>query len=333
MKIFFMFACLPLYFQLVICVHKDLESEWQAWKVTYKRQYTRMNEEQKRATWESNYKMIQQNNQHVQRGRKTITMGMNKFGDLTSEEFTVMLGLFQKNTGRAAVLSAEQLRTTASKLNLNSIDYRTKGYITPVKEQGECGSCWAFTAAGALEGQMFKKTGKLVSLSVQNLIDCSRPQGNYGCLGGLMDGAYKYMLASNGIQSEASYPYRIQDDLPCSFNSSKVVAKITGYNYLPFYNEQALADAVAVFGPISVGIDASLLQFYQSGRIFNDPKCSSEKINHAVLVVGYGSVASQKYWIIKNSWSASWGEEGYFRLAKDMNRTCGISNYSVVPTV
>ncbi|MGH0172800.1 UNVERIFIED_CONTAM: hypothetical protein FKN15_064003 [Acipenser sinensis] len=210
MKIFFMFACLALYFQLVICVHKDLESEWQAWKVTYKPQYTRMNEEQKRATWESNYKMIQQNNQHVQRGRKTITMGMNKFGDLTSEEFTVMLGLFQKNTGRAAVLSAEQLRTTASKLNLNSIDYRTKGYITPVKEQGECGSCWAFTAAGALEGQMFKKTGKLESLSVQNLIDCSRPQGNYGCLGGLMDGAYKYMLASNGIQSEASYPYRIQ---------------------------------------------------------------------------------------------------------------------------
>ncbi|KAG2460372.1 CATL2 protein, partial [Polypterus senegalus] len=254
-------------------------------------------------------------------------------GGATSSEFASMLSSYSVKHVRDGTLSATDLRSAASKLNLTSIDYRTLGYVTSVQDQGYCGCCWAFSAAGAIEGQTFNKTGKLIPLSKQNLLDCAEYLGNQGCSGGRPSLAFQYVINSGGIQAEATYPYKMAVG-SCRFNSSKVVATVANYKYLPIGNEQALADALATIGPVSVVIDATQVsfQFYLSG-IYNDPKCSIYNLSHAMLAVGYGFQGSSNYWIIKNSWGTMWGVNGYLLLAKDKNNACGISQYGAVPFV
>ncbi|XP_039618225.1 procathepsin L-like [Polypterus senegalus] len=288
---------------------------------------------QKRIIWEENLRKINAHNLRYKRGKTTFKLGMNQFGDLTSSEFASMLSSYSVNHMRDGTLSAADLRSAASKLNLTSIDYRKLGYVTPVEDQGSCGCCWTFSAAGAIEGQTFKKTGNLITLSKQNLLDCSAYLGNQGCSGGRPTLAFQYVIDNGGIQAEATYPYTMAVG-SCRFNSSKVVATVADYKYLPIGNEQALADALATIGPISVVIDASQIsfQFYLSG-IYNDPKCSTFNLSHAMLAVGYGFQGSSNYWIIKNSWGKLWGVGGYLMLAKDKNNVCGISQYGAVPFV
>uniref|UniRef100_A0A8C4RRZ3 Cathepsin L1-like n=1 Tax=Erpetoichthys calabaricus TaxID=27687 RepID=A0A8C4RRZ3_ERPCA len=278
---------------------------------------------QKRTIWEENLRKINAHNLRYKRGKTTFKLGMNQFGDLTSSEFASMLSSYSAKHVRDVTLSATDLRSAASKLNLTSIDYRTLGYVTPVEDQGYCGCCWAFSAAGAIEGQTFNKTGKLIPLSKQNLLDCSEYLGNQGCTGGRPSLAFQYVINSGGIQAEATYPYTMA-----------VSTEVANYKYLPIGNEQALADALATIGPISVVIDASQIsfQFYLSG-IYDDPNCSVLNLNHAMLAVGYGFQGSNNYWIIKNSWGTLWGENGYLMLAKDKNNACGISQYGAVPFV
>ncbi|KAG2458282.1 CATL1 protein, partial [Polypterus senegalus] len=266
-------------------------------------------------------------------------MKMNQFGDLTNLEYQQILGALVNITVRkkrqiGGTVSATELRSKAMLLNVTSIDYRTLGYVTEVKNQGACGSCWAFSTTGAIEGQLFKKTGMLVSLSEQNLVDCSKDYGTYGCKGAWMGNAYKYVLYNGGIESALTYPYIAKDNQPCHYNSSRSAASITDYKFLPKGNEQALADALATIGPITVAVDASLpsFQFYKSG-IYNDPRCSSTKLNHAVLLIGYGSEAGQDFWVIKNSWGTQWGENGYMRMARTTTNYCGIASYTLFPVM
>uniref|UniRef100_A0A8C4RRT2 Cathepsin L1-like n=1 Tax=Erpetoichthys calabaricus TaxID=27687 RepID=A0A8C4RRT2_ERPCA len=290
---------------------------------------------QKRTIWEENLRKINAHNLQYKRGKTTFKLGMNQFGDLTSSEFASMLSSYSVKHVRDITLSAADLRSAASQLNLTSIDYRKLGYVTPVQDQGFCGCCWAFSAAGAIEGQTFNKTGKLRALSKQNLLDCSEYLGNQGCTGGRPSLAFQYVIDNGGIQAEATYPYTMGKTLEtCRFNSSKVAATVANYKYLPIGDEQALADALATIGPISVVIDASQIsfQFYLSG-IYNDPKCSVLNLSHAMLAVGYGFQGSNNYWIIKNSWGTLWGVNGYLMLAKDKNNACGISQYGAVPFV
>ncbi|RXM36079.1 Laminin subunit alpha-3 [Acipenser ruthenus] len=270
MKILFLLASLVLHLQLVTCSDEDLHSEWEAWKNKFQIDYdTRTNEGQKRAVWERNYKMIEEHNRKARKGSKTFKMTMNKYGDLTTEEYKRLQGALVNTKLRSyrATVSRKELRDAVSKRKILSIDYRTLGHVTPVKDQGACGSCWAFSTTGAIEGQIFKKTGKLVSLSEQNLVDCSRAYGTYGCSGAWMADAYQYVLDNGGIESEANYPYTAQDDQPCFYDSRRSAAKITGFKFLPVGDEKALADAVATIGPITVTIDASnpSFQFYSSG--------------------------------------------------------------------
>ncbi|XP_030149205.1 cathepsin L1-like [Lynx canadensis] len=312
--------------------NQSLDELWSQWKATHGKLYGMDEEGWRREVWEKNMKMIRQHNWEHSQGKHSFTVAMNGFGDMTNEEFKqVMNGLQMQKHKKGKVFQAPLFAKIPS-----TVDWREKGYVTPVKDQGPCGSCWAFSATGALEGQMFRKTGKLVSLSEQNLVDCSQAEGNEGCNGGLMNNAFQYVKDNGGLDSEESYPYHAQDE-SCKYKPQDSAANDTGFFDIP-QQEKALMVAVATKGPISVGIDAShfTFQFYHEG-IYYDPDCSSEDLDHGVLVIGYGTEIGQSinktYWIVKNSWGANWGIDGYIKMAKDRKNHCGIATMASFPVV
>ncbi|KAF0042389.1 hypothetical protein F2P81_005921 [Scophthalmus maximus] len=281
-------------------------TDWDIWKSSHGITYDEMDDMQRRAIWEENKQLIAHNNQGFFMGIRPFAMAMNKYGDLTQREYQVLQGALidAQFVNRGKIVSARRLRTNAKKLGgVRSVDYRNMGYVTEVKDQGYCGSCWAFSTTGAIEGQIYKTTGQLVSLSEQNLVDCSKPYGTSGCNGAWMANAYDYVV-NNGLQSTSTYPYTSVDTQPCYYDSRLSVAHIKDYRFIPKGDEQALADAVATIGPITVAIDAdhASFLFYSSG-LYNEPSCNPNNLSHAVLLVGFGSEGGQDYWIIKNSFA------------------------------
>ncbi|XP_072561499.1 cathepsin K-like [Paramormyrops kingsleyae] len=307
-----------------------LDSEWESWKTVYEKQYNSREEEgSRRSIWEKNMRLIDAHNQEYKQGIHSYELGMNSLGDMTSEEVAMkMTGLrvprFRKSNN--TVLLGGDLEKLPC-----SIDYRKKGYVTPVRHQGSCGSCWAFSAAGALEGLMKKMTGKLVPLSPQNLVDCVSQSG---CKGGFMTDAFEYISTNKGIDSEKVYPY-VGKDQTCAYNASGKAAVCRCYEEVESGNERELKAAVASVGPVSAAVSSLLdsFRFYKRG-VYNDPMCSADDIDHAVLVVGYSYTwRGKKYWIIKNSWGTDWGVNGYMRLARNGNNTCGIATMASYPII
>ncbi|XP_060074766.1 procathepsin L-like [Ylistrum balloti] len=306
-----------------------LDEEWTIFKRTYNKQYEEHEELMRRIIWEDNARYVQKHNLEAANGLHTFTTGMNEYGDLTSREFVKMMnGFIMRNSTSSLIFDASDATVTD-----DSVDWRTKGYVTEVKNQEQCGSCWAFSTTGSLEGQTFKKTGKLVSLSEQNLVDCSKKQGNHGCKGGLMDFGFKYIQENKGIDTEESYPYRGKDG-KCKFEANNVGATDTGFVDVKSKSVSSLQQAVSTIGPISAGMDAShpSFQLYRSG-VYKERKCSSTKLDHGVLVVGYGSEGEEDYWIMKNSWGKSWGMKGYFNIERSEKNMCGIATQASYPTV
>ncbi|CAF3466830.1 unnamed protein product [Rotaria sp. Silwood1] len=303
---------------------------WNLFKHIHKKQYINAREEQYRYTiFKDNVVMINRHNLEADLGLHTYTLKINQFADMTHEEFTrTML------SGLKLTLTTNVPKTLDLPLN----DWRKKGAVTTViEDQGQCGSCWAFTATGALEGQHALKTGKLVRLSAQNLMDCSGSFGNYGCNGGLMDSAFEYIKANNGVDTEESYPYEAKDG-PCRFKPANVGATDTGFVDLPTGNETALQIALATVGPMSVAIDAqhTSFQFYSSG-VYNEPDCSTTNLCHSFVLVGYdtyhNSTVKQDYYIAKNSWGESWGNKGYVWMSRNKKNQCGIATTASYPLV
>lgn len=308
----------------------SLDSEWESWKVTHRKEYNGLGEEDiRRAIWEKNTRLIEAHNQEYELGIHSYELAMNHLGDMTVEEVA------EKMLGLQMPMDSDPTNTYVPNEHEKlpkSIDYRKLGYVTPIRNQGSCGSCWAFSSAGALEGQLMKTTGQLLELSPQNLVDCVKE--NDGCGGGYMTNAFNYVNNNQGIDSEEAYPY-VGEDQPCAYNKSGKAAACRGYKEVQKGSEKALTSAVAKVGPVSVGIDAmqSTFQFYKRG-VYYDPNCDKENINHAVLAVGYGvTPKGKKYWIVKNSWGEEWGKQGYVLMARNRNNACGIANLASFPVM
>ncbi|KAB0802752.1 hypothetical protein PPYR_04938 [Photinus pyralis] len=314
------------------------QEEWKSFKETHNKEYENETEEKFRMKiYMENVRKIEIHNQRYANNLTNYKLGVNKFADMLYHEFVHTFNGFNRSNH----LTPEEHESDGipfippAHVELpKSVDWRTKGAVTDLKDQGRCGSCWSFSATGALEGQHFRQTGKLVSLSEQNLIDCSTKFGNNGCNGGLMDNAFRYIKANHGIDTEESYPYEAEDD-KCRYNPKNSGATDRGYVDIESGNEEQLKSAVATVGPVSVAIDAAhqSFQFYAEG-VYDEPECSTSQLDHGVLAVGYGtSEDGHDYWIVKNSWGPSWGKQGYILMARNNENQCGIATQASYPLV
>ena len=275
--------------------------------------------------------------QHNLEKKENYTMGINQFTDLTSAEFEkdVIRGGFIGTTASSLRGKSKCSQYTYQQIKVpSSIDWRTSGAVTPVKDQGQCGSCWSFSATGAMEGAWSIATGNLVSLSEEQLVDCSKRYGNLGCNGGLMDSAFQYAI-DNGMCVESDYPYTASSGSSGSCQSTcDPEVTITDCADVPANNQLALKEAVS-FGPVSIAIEADqrIFQSYSSG-VITSSTCGTD-LDHGVLIVGYGTEPETgiDYWLVKNSWSTTWGDEGYVKIERsDSTNDIGICGIAAQPS-
>ncbi|NXH62050.1 CATH protein, partial [Rhabdornis inornatus] len=214
----------------------------------------------------------------------------------------------------------------------DSIDWRKKGnFVTPVKNQGACGSCWTFSTTGCLESAIAIATGKLLSLAEQQLVDCAQAFNNHGCSGGLPSQAFEYILYNKGLMGEDTYPYRAKNGT-CKFQPDKAIAFVKDVINITQYDEDSMVEAVGKHNPVSFAFEVtSDFMHYRKG-VYSNPRCehTPDKVNHAVLAVGYGEEDGTPHWIVKNSWGRLWGMQGYFLIERGKNM-CGLAACASYP--
>jgi C1A family cysteine protease len=313
---------------LVAAATPDYQQMWGDFKQAYNKVYNGDEEQQRFGVFKQNVDIIEAENAK----ELSYKLGVNGFADLTAEEFAARyLGGVPPQEERhdgAAYLGEHEVSGEALP---TSVDWSTQGAVTPIKNQGQCGSCWSFSTTGALEGAQSIATGQLLSISEQQLVDCSGSYGNQGCNGGWPYDAFKYAEA-NAMCSEASYAYTATDGT-CHASGCSVAlpqGTVTGYKSVSG-GESGMMSAVAQ-NPVSITVEAdqSVFQLYSSG-VLTSSACGTN-IDHAVLAVGYGTLNGVDYWKVKNSWGASWGQNGYILLGRGIGGAgeCGI--YSYAPT-
>lgn len=325
-------------------------TEWQSYKLEHGKSYENDNIESMRRTIYAHNKQKIHEFHTTQEEAQSFSLKLNHFADSSQVEMMALNGFKLPNeveARRGMLLNSphadqfvQSILDDDSIEVPDSLDWRTvPGRVSNVKNQGQCGSCWAFASTGALEGQENPRanlTGdksQVVELSEQNLVDCVKE--DYGCQGGFMKDAFEFIKSEGGIDDEKSYPYEGATK-KCRFNKDKVAFSDAGAAILPTGDEQKLKEVVAKFGPVAVAIDAGSIwfQFYHKGVYYNK-HCHNkqEELDHGVLVVGYGTDPKKgDYWLVKNSWGPHWGENGYIKMARNKNNNCGIATVATIPT-
>ncbi len=303
-------------------------SKFQEFLTTHNKKYDTIQEYMARfKVFQSNYEKLE--NFAIEEG-SSHSVGITKFFDLTPQEFksnylNLKINLLDmiKQNGKKAVINTNDAP--------ESFDWRKEGAVGKVKDQAQCGSCWAFSAIANLEGQYFIKNKKSIILSEQQLVDCDTKGEDQGCNGGLMEFAFEY-TKNNGVELSKDYSYTGRDGR-CKYDSSKAVVKNTGSQFAPSEDEGEIKEFLFKTGPLSIAINANPLQWYSGGIIdLSSSRCDPQGLNHGVAIVGYGSENGKDYWIVRNSWSASWGEQGYFKIARGKG-TCGVNTYVISATL
>jgi len=327
MKVLGLMLCCVLVAQANV-LKSEHQKEFENWVAEHGKTYNNVVEREFRYKIfvEALTKIIKHNREY-DAGLQTFKMGLNKYSDMLHSE------LFNDAQPHREPKTLAALPKPSGKAVPETFDWRDKGAVTEVKDQGQCGACWAFSATGSLESHNFLTKGDLVSLSEKNLIDCSQLYGNNGCGGGAYDFAWDYMLRSGGIDTEESYPY-VPEDGECQYNPANSALELDSYVMIkPREDEEALKEAVATIGPMSVSIFANIDFQYYKGGVMTSETCSTSFLNHAVLVVGYGNEDGQDYWLVKNSWGVSFGEEGYIKMRRNYNNMCGVATSPMYPVI
>lgn len=318
---------------------------FESWKEEYGVSYASAEEEARRlATFEESLNAVGAHKQHFLGQREHYTLGLNRFSDMTWDEFrTTRLGFGNGGgLGESQNCSATHEGSQYRALGLSkgrapppARDWRDLGAVSPVKNQGSCGSCWTFSTTGCLESHHYLRTGEMVLLAEQQLVDCAGAYDNHGCNGGLPSHAFEYIADAGGIDTEEAYPYLAEGSGSCSFEEAGVGADVLRSVNITFQDEAELLEAVGNTGPVSVAFQvASDFKAY-SGGVYDNPGCSTlpEEVNHAVLAVGYGTTDEGiDYWIIKNSWGPDWGLNGFFHMVRGVNM-CGVADCASFPFV
>ncbi|KAJ4963898.1 hypothetical protein NE237_023837 [Protea cynaroides] len=304
--------------------HGEMMSMYESWLVKHGKNYNALGEKEKRfEIFKDNLRFIDEHNAE----NRTYKVGLNRFADLTNEEYRAMyLGTKIDSHRRLSRPMSDRYAFRVGDSLPDSVDWRDKGAVVSVKDQGSCGSCWAFSTIAAVEGINKIVTGDLISLSEQELVDCDTSY-NQGCNGGLMDYAFEFIIGNGGIDSEEDYPYRAVDGGCDQYRKNARVVTIESFEDVPPNDEKSLQKAVAN-QPVSVAIEAGgrAFQLYQSG-VFTG--ICGTALDHGVAAVGYGSENGVDYWLVRNSWGSSWGESGYIKMERNVKKTatgkCGIA--------
>lgn len=323
--------------------------KFQNFMVKYNKQYSSMEElKQRFEIFKENYKNAKSQSVNAENPEDSVRFGTSPFIDMTPEEFgKVYLNPVKPEDvvipEAAEVYSDEVERKIAEETgtitperaatrNLQNVsapanfDWRNYGIVTSVKNQGQCGGCWAFSAAANIEGLYARKYGRLVSFSEQQMLDCD--YSNAGCVGGIMDKAFNYIRNAGGLMTYSSYPF-IGYKSYCRFNQRDAVAGVSGYIFAGSNNEDTIMRMLYTIGPLSITMNASTIQFYKGG-VYNVPYAYCPYApDHGVTLVGYGVTSTGlPYWTIKNSWGPYWGESGFFRIARGRG-LCGVNQYVI----
>jgi len=305
---------------------------FEAFKADFGKAYDEVERDARFAAFAANYAFIVTENQ---KGH-SYSFAVNEFADMTQEEFAMTrFGLRPREHGAWSGLPHLGTHVRGNGSLPDSVDWRTKGAVQKVKNQAQCGSCWAFSSIGALEGAWEIATGQLLSLSEQQLVDCSKKQGNLGCRGGEMDGAFRYEEGA-AVCTEDSYPYKARGGICAAAHCTAGIPKggVVGFKDVAHRDEDALLDAIAQ-QPVAVAIEADHMAFQLYSHGVMQGRCG-HSLDHGVVAVGYGVDSGNKYWLVRNSWGPNWGEKGYIRLARGVAGAageCGIQMQPSYPVV
>lgn len=316
-----------------VAENNNLESVFGQWSIAHGKRYA---SEQEYAMRLKNFrKSVEEIRAHKESRNSEYELGLTAYADMTHEEFMSHFRINEAQRAMEEDCSATERKLGSGKLpevNLPiKIDWREHKGVGPVKNQGQCGSCWTFSSTGAIEAHLLLKTKRYVSLSEQELLDCAGNYDNQGCNGGLPSHAFQYIIENGGLSTDAAYPYEAKDTNGCRADKSKHMGhrpiKLRSSFNITQYDERELEVAVGSVGPVSVAFQvAGDFRLYKSG-VYSSKECKNKAhdVNHAVLAVGYDTSAEgTPYWIIKNSWGAAWGEQGYFKMKRGVNM-CGIA--------